>query len=122
MIRSSEKFLSYYILYQDKDYNVLQIRLSVCIKMRRCKRRVCKRKALFGQFNISVKFPCLKSRSFKFCRNCWEDGEHSQVKRYTEGENKEITGYYKIRLSRCEGTAGAKPSQVKGKASQRVIL
>ena len=30
---------------------VRQIRFNVCIKMRRCKRRVCKRKILFGQPN-----------------------------------------------------------------------
>ena len=34
------------------DHNVRQIRFHVCIKMRRCKRRVCKRKTLFGQPNI----------------------------------------------------------------------
>ena len=44
------------LFYQDKDYNVRQIRFHVCIKMRCCKRRVCKRrvckrKTLFGQPN-----------------------------------------------------------------------
>ena len=75
IIRSSEKFLSFYkeimdaqhfpfyiilsnyvrsiLFYQDKDHNVRQIRFHVCTKMRRCKRRVCKRKTLFGQPNIS---------------------------------------------------------------------
>ena len=68
--RSSEKFLSFYketmdahfscyiilsnyvwstLSYQDKDHKVWQIRFHICIKMRRCKRRVCKRKTLFGQ-------------------------------------------------------------------------
>ena len=37
------------LLYQSKDHNVRQIRFYVCTKMRRCKRRVCKRKTLFGQ-------------------------------------------------------------------------
>ena len=32
-----------------------QIRFHVCIKMRRCKRRVCKRKTLFGQPNSLLK-------------------------------------------------------------------
>ena len=67
-IRSSEKFLSFYkeimnaqyfpfyiilsnyvwsiSFYQDKGYNVWQIRFNVCIKM--C---YCKRKTLFGQPN-----------------------------------------------------------------------
>ena len=36
---------------QGKDYNVRQIRFHVCIKMRRCKRRVCERKTLFGRPN-----------------------------------------------------------------------
>ena len=39
------------LFYKNKDYNVRQIRFHVCIKMRRCKRRVCKRKTLFGQPN-----------------------------------------------------------------------
>ena len=73
-IRSSEKFLSFYketmdaqhfsfyiilsnyvwsiLFYQDKDHNVWQIGFHVCIKMRRCKRRICKRKILFEQPNI----------------------------------------------------------------------
>ena len=72
-IRSSEKFLSFdekimraqhfsfYIIlsnyvrsslfYQNKNHNVRQIRFHVCIKVRRCKRRVCKRKTLFGQLS-----------------------------------------------------------------------
>ena len=75
-IRSSEKFLSFYeeimdaqyfsfyiilsnyvwsiLFYQDEDRNVWQIRFHVCIKLHRCKRRVCKRKTLFGQPNTSV--------------------------------------------------------------------
>ena len=39
------------LFYKNKDYNVRQIRFHVCIKVRRCKRRVCKRKTLFGQPN-----------------------------------------------------------------------
>ena len=72
-ITSSEKFLSFYkeimdtqyfpfyiilsnyvwsiSFYQDKDRNVRQIMFYVCIKMRRCKRRVCKGKTLFEQLN-----------------------------------------------------------------------
>ena len=74
-IRSSEKFLSFYkeimdthfpfyiilsnyvwsiLFYQNKDHNVRQIWFHVCIKMRRCKRRVCKRKTLFRQPNIYI--------------------------------------------------------------------
>ena len=73
-LRSSEKFLSFYkeiivaqyflfhiilsnylwsiLFYQNKDRNVRQIRFHVCIKMHRCKRRVCKRKTLFRQPNV----------------------------------------------------------------------
>ena len=64
-IRLSEKFLSFYkeiidvqhfpfyiillnyiwsiLFYQNKNHNVRRIRFRVCIKMHRCKRRVCKR-------------------------------------------------------------------------------
>ena len=43
------------LFYQDKDYNARQIGFHVRIKMRRCKRRVYKRKTLFGQpNNLSV--------------------------------------------------------------------
>ena len=45
-------YLWFILFYQDKDHNVRQIRFRVCIKMHRCKRRVCKRKTLFGQPNI----------------------------------------------------------------------
>ena len=73
-IRSSEKFLSFYkdiidaryfpfyiilsnyvrsiSFYQNKHHDVRQIRFHVCIKMHRCKRRIYKRKTLFGQPNI----------------------------------------------------------------------
>ena len=73
IIRSSEKFVSFYkeimdaqhfpfyiilsnyvwsiLLYQDKDYNVRQIRFHVCIKMHRCKRRVRKRKTLLMKYH-----------------------------------------------------------------------
>ena len=40
------------LFYQIRDHNVRQIRFHVFIKMRRCKRRVCKRKTLFGQPNV----------------------------------------------------------------------
>ena len=39
------------LFYQNKDHNVRQIRFHVCIKIHRCKRRICKRKTLFGQPN-----------------------------------------------------------------------
>ena len=45
-------FIEFILFYQNKDHNVRQIRFHVCIKMRRCKGRVCKRKTLFGQPNI----------------------------------------------------------------------
>ena len=72
-IRSSEKFLSFYkqimnaqhfsfyiilsnyvwsiLFYQNKNHNVRRIKFHVYIKMRCCKKRVCKRKTLFGQPN-----------------------------------------------------------------------
>ena len=70
-MRSSEKFLSFhkeimdahflfYIILsnyasiwfsQNKDYNVRQIKFHVCIKINRCKKRVCKRKTLFERSN-----------------------------------------------------------------------
>ena len=40
------------MIYQNKDHDVRQIRFRVSIKMHRCKRRVCKRKTLFGRSNI----------------------------------------------------------------------
>ena len=40
------------LFYQNKDHNVRQIKFHVCIKMHRCKRRVCKRKTLYGQPNV----------------------------------------------------------------------
>ena len=39
------------LFYRNKDHHVRQIRFHVCIKMHRCKNRVCKRKTLFGQPN-----------------------------------------------------------------------
>ena len=42
------------LFYQNKDHNARQIRFHVYIKMRRYKRRVCKRKTLFGQPNIYI--------------------------------------------------------------------
>ena len=39
-----------------KNHDVRQIRFHVCIKMRRCKRRVCKRKTFFGQSNGSYMY------------------------------------------------------------------
>ena len=85
-IRSSEKFLSFYkemmdarrfpfyiilsdyvwsiLFYQNKDHKVRQIRFHVCIKMHRCKRRVCKRKTLFGQPNTIELFEIWSSRQF----------------------------------------------------------
>ena len=57
---NAEHFLFYIILsilfYQNKDHNVRQIRFHVYTKMHRCKRRVCKRKTLFGQPNTSIVF------------------------------------------------------------------
>ena len=52
------RYFSFYIIlpnyvrsisfYKDKRYNVRQIRFRVCIKMRRCKMRVCKGRTLFA--------------------------------------------------------------------------
>ena len=39
------------LFYHNKDHNVRQIRFHVCIKIHRCKRRICKRKTLFRQPN-----------------------------------------------------------------------
>ena len=47
-------YVWYILVYQNKDHNVRQIRFHVCIKMHSCKRRVCKRKTLFGRPNMSV--------------------------------------------------------------------
>ena len=44
-------YLRSILFYQNKDHNVRQIRFHVCIKIHRCKRRICKRKTLFGQPN-----------------------------------------------------------------------
>ena len=44
-------YVWFILFYQNKDHNVRQIRFHVCIKMHRCKRRVCKRKTLLGQSN-----------------------------------------------------------------------
>ena len=49
------------LFYQDKDYNVRQIRFHVCIMMRYCKRRVYKRMTLFGQPNTFVQYDCSES-------------------------------------------------------------
>ena len=73
-VRSSEKFykeimgaqhFSFYIVLsnyvwsilfcRNKDHNVRQIRFRVCIKVRRCKRFVCKGKTLSGQPNIRTR-------------------------------------------------------------------
>ena len=43
---------NYVLFYQNSEHNFRRIRFHVCIKMHRCKRRVCKRKTRFGQPNI----------------------------------------------------------------------
>ena len=53
-------YVWFILFYQDKDYNVRQIRFRVCLKMRRYKRRVYKRKRLFGQPNKLYEFDCGK--------------------------------------------------------------
>ena len=69
-----QHFLFYIILsnyvwsiffYQNKDHNVRQIRFHVCIKMRHCKRRVCRRKTLNGQPNIKHTKKWFKRKSWK---------------------------------------------------------
>ena len=39
------------LFYRNKNHDVRQIRFRVCMKMRRCKRRICKRKTFLGQPN-----------------------------------------------------------------------
>ena len=41
------------LFYRNEHHNVRQIRFHVCIKIHRCKKRVCRRKTIFGQPNIS---------------------------------------------------------------------
>ena len=44
------------LFYRTKGHNVWQTRFHVRIKMRCCKRRVCKRKTLSGQLNTQVAY------------------------------------------------------------------
>ena len=98
-IRSSEKFLSFYkeltdaqhspfyiilsnyvwwmLFYQNKDHNVRQISFHVCIKMNRCKRRVCKRKALFGQSSTNRIVSLVKRFQFRYPIDCFRMIERS---------------------------------------------
>ena len=62
----SSNYVRSILFYQNKDHNARQIRFHVCTKMH-CKRRVCKRKTLFGQPNMYEflnKFRILKMYTF----------------------------------------------------------
>ena len=111
-IRSSEKFLSFYkeimdahfsfyiilsnyvwfiLFYQDKDYNVRQIRFPVCTKMHCYKRCVRKRKTPFGQHNMSISVYWSIS-SFLQCYNTIEEamiGAHTCI--YSKGHHQKVS-------------------------------
>ena len=95
------------MFYQNKDHNVRQSRFHVCIKMRWYKRRVCKRKAFFGQSNIRYHIlqhnKCQQSFHDIFI-NCLNRFFHSQdkpgkhrrqeMKQLPTSKKKKTAGYY----------------------------
>ena len=123
-VRSSEKFLSFYkevmdaqhfsfyimlsnyvrsiFLYQDKDRNVWQIRFHVCIKMHRCKRRVRKRKTLFGQPNIRDVYAAQLRNNRRTTLCCWFNFDQNALYTLIRASHKQLTKLTKSRVDQFD--------------------
>ena len=95
--------LFYRIMYDPFCFIKIKIttfdRFHACIKMRRCKRRVCKRKTLFGQPNTShvcctKRLEILSSRSFLFGNINWSNANNWKLEIFKQIREKLITRYF----------------------------